>query len=133
MIYDLVCFALSAGILAAVVAINIRADVDYDDWTNKHTLFGCLILYGYLSMPFVLLTLPFVRNVLTHAYPTAYDEKGRCRQCAKPVSVVQKRADLENKLEKGALAQQEAVSDADAQGFLDKIKSLVIPTFETVE
>merc|ERR1719486_858488 len=38
------------------------------------------VLYGLLSAPFFLFTLPGLQRVLTHAMPTGYDRRGRCRK-----------------------------------------------------
>lgn len=40
----------------------------------------CQVIYGASSFVFVPFQLPFLANVLTHAPPTAYDDKGRCRK-----------------------------------------------------
>ena len=36
------------------------------------------VVYGLLSLPFVIFTLPYMFEALTHSRPTGYDERGRC-------------------------------------------------------
>lgn len=42
------------------------------------TLYWVRVLYGLLSLPFAVFTLPFFAVALTHARPTGYDEYGKC-------------------------------------------------------
>eukprot|EP00434_Breviolum_minutum_P021409 symbB.v1.2.018890.t1/scaffold1500.1/size115144/14 len=39
---------------------------------------------GFLSFPFFFFMVPFLRNILLHSVPTAYDRFGRCRQYQGP-------------------------------------------------
>lgn len=80
MFYDLACF-----IVCMVALIGVWTTMPtYDAWPMRHALFAGQIIYGYLSMPFFFFTIPVLRNVLTHAMPTAYDQQGRCRRLVKP-------------------------------------------------
>mmetsp|Transcript_30383 Transcript_30383/g.55228 ORF Transcript_30383/g.55228 Transcript_30383/m.55228 type:complete len:479 (-) Transcript_30383:96-1532(-) len=80
--YDLVCFIFCCGFPAYVLIT--RPKFEPDDWVLAHTVYAAQILYGLLSAPFFLFTLPGMQRVLTHAYPTAYDRQGRCRPPISP-------------------------------------------------
>lgn len=80
--YDLFTFSISVGVI--VYAVFTRPKPDVDDWPVHHIIFAAQVLYGYLSMPFFLFTLPLLRQLLTHSLPTAYDRRGRCRKPASP-------------------------------------------------
>merc|ERR1712190_291739 len=76
--YDLVAFIICLGIVGFTVAT--RPAFSLDDWPVHHAVFGAQVLYGMLSMPFFLFTLPVLKRLLTHTLPTAYDRKGACRK-----------------------------------------------------
>lgn len=82
MIYDIFCFIICMGV--ALYVAYTRSSYIEGDWVVRQALFACQVLYGYLSLPFFLFTIPFLQVVLTHSVPTGYDEKGRCKRFKKP-------------------------------------------------
>jgi hypothetical protein len=80
--YDLVFFLFSCC-LPGYVLIT-RKNLERDDWVLAQTVYAAQIVYGLLSAPFFVFTLPGLQRVLTHAMPTAYDRQGRCRKLTKP-------------------------------------------------
>merc|ERR1712190_392587 len=80
--YDLVAFIICLGIVGFTVSTRPKYAVD--DWPVHHAVFGAKVLYGMLSMPFFLFTLPVLNRLLTHALPTAYDRNGACRKPVTP-------------------------------------------------
>mmetsp|Transcript_168293 Transcript_168293/g.540682 ORF Transcript_168293/g.540682 Transcript_168293/m.540682 type:complete len:478 (+) Transcript_168293:98-1531(+) len=112
--YDLVTFLICSGII--VFAVTTRPNYDYDDWTVHQTIFASQVLYGLLSMPFFLFTLPVLQRLLTHSLPTAYDRRGRCR---KPIGSVKKEEEKEPK------TQEPLVSEAEIEDLYAKIKKLL--------
>lgn len=80
MILDIVVFGL---IFAVLIVVIIRRG-KLDDWTVEHALFSCQVVYGYMSMPFFIFTVPYIQIILTHSVPTGYDEKGRCQKFIGP-------------------------------------------------
>lgn len=110
--YDLVCFIVCCSMPAYAAAT--RPEFETDDWVLAHTVFGAQILYGLLSAPFFLFTLPGMQRVLTHAYPTAYDRKGRCRSCIAP------KPPREEKKPEQDLS--ESVSEEEAAAILRKLR-----------
>lgn len=67
-----------------IVGYVVTTRDDMDDWVVRHALFASQVMYGYLSLPFFLFTLPYIQVVLTHAVPTAYDREGRVQKFKKP-------------------------------------------------
>jgi len=79
LLYDSCCFMLSVVALFVVVLTRGGSPVNrYDEWPVRHALFACQVVYGYLSMPFFLFTIPLLQNILTHTVPTAYNKDGAC-------------------------------------------------------
>jgi len=105
--YDLVAFCICLGIVA--FAVSTRPKFHMEDWPVHHAVFGAQVLYGMLSMPFFLFTLPVLQRLLTHALPTAYDRNGACRKPIKPP----KRADSKP---------EPIVSDAEVDDLFGRIK-----------
>lgn len=105
--YDLVAFIICLGIVGFTV--STRPAVSLDDWPVHHAVFGAQVLYGMLSMPFFLFTLPVLKRLLTHTLPTAYDRNGACRKPVKPA----KKADQAREL---------VVSETDVDDLFDRIK-----------
>ena len=44
----------------------------------RAVLYWTRVIYGLLSLPFVVFTLPFMFQALTHSRPTGYDAQGNC-------------------------------------------------------
>jgi len=118
--YDLVC----ALVCFAAVAYVISTRDTYDDWPVRHALYGAQVVYGYLSMPFFIFTIPILQNVLTHAVPTGYDPQGRCHKLKSPDSVVEAKRERARKLEEERLKAEGVVSQEDTNEFLTRMKSL---------
>lgn len=114
--YDLACFILVFGFLCYVISTRPA----YDDWTVRHTVFSCQVVYGYLSLPFFFFTLPLLQNVLTHTVPTGYDDRGRCRKLAAAQQALEaRRTDEEIKAEV-------LVDSKEADGLLDEVKTMFL-------
>lgn len=115
--YDLFCFLLSASLVVAMMAS--RPEDDYDEWTVKQFVFAAQVLYGFLSMPFFLFTIPLFQIVLTHTVPTAYDEHGRCRSFGTPPAIEQRREEKQAET-------RGIVESADADRLLEKIRGAIL-------
>jgi len=116
--YDLFVFIVITGILVYV----LTTVSDPFDWPVKHTVFALQILYGLLAFPFFWFTLPGLQLVLTHAVPTAYDRKGRCRKPISPPA----REKTKKEMEEAQNDQQKRpalVTDVDIAQIIDKIKA----------
>lgn len=109
MVYDLIC-ALLCAIPVGIVA-TIQSD--YKDWRVMHTVFAAQVVYGYLSLPFFLFTLPFLQVLLTHSVPTAYDKMGRVRKFTRPA--------VEDKREKIEESREPLVNMTEAERLFDKL------------
>jgi len=117
--YDLCCVVLCLGMMGAVLAT--RPSDEMLEWPVMHALFAVQVIYGYLSMPFFIFTLPLVKTVLTHSVPTAYDRKGCCRKPIKKEAVSVKA----QKEEKEQAQQDDKAMDSDTQELVDRIKGLL--------
>ena len=71
---------LAAGLVAVTVAIKGAAVLE-QDWKFRQTLYWGKVLYGMLSVPYLLFSLPLAKRLFTHARPTGYDKHGRLRPC----------------------------------------------------
>mmetsp|Transcript_73393 Transcript_73393/g.215166 ORF Transcript_73393/g.215166 Transcript_73393/m.215166 type:complete len:468 (-) Transcript_73393:131-1534(-) len=115
LLYDLVCFVVLCILLVAV--FMLAPGRKHNEWPVAHALFACQVIYGYVSMPFFLFTLPVFQSVLTHAIPTAYDRQGRCVQWkGKP------KPKKEEKREQ--IDAQELVTSEETTTLLEKMKVL---------
>lgn len=132
--YDLVCFFVCLAAIGYV--IGTRDDDDRMSWPVAHLLFAVQVVYGYLSMPFYIFTLPFVQTILTHSIPTGYDMQGVCRKLRKPrgVSARAKRLEEEAKrsstpvqdeIGKRKAALQELMNSEELQGRIKAITSKI--------
>lgn len=110
--YDLVGFFLSLSIVA--YAVTTRPDYDFRDWPVEHSVFAAQVVYGFLSFPFFLFTLPVLQRMLTHSFPTAYDREGRCRKSVKPP----KKNDVTPKKE-------ELITEAEVNELYSRMKKLL--------
>ncbi|CAJ1441920.1 unnamed protein product [Effrenium voratum] len=79
--YDLTTFAIS---VAALLYTLYLRNWMIEDWPVKHAFYTIQMVHGLLSMPFFFFMIPFLRNVLLHSAPTAYDRFGRCRRYQGP-------------------------------------------------
>merc|ERR1719359_225219 len=86
LIYDVFCFIVCFTLLLVTVHTGNSKTLETGkaDFTAKTALFNAQLIYGYLSMPFALFTIPILSAVLTHSIPTAYDRLGRCRPLERP-------------------------------------------------
>lgn len=115
--YDLFWFLVSAG--ALVYVIYLRRWV-YDDWPVKHAFFAIQMVYGLLTMPFFLFTLPLLRNALTHTAPTGYDEYGRCRKYQAPPMPEQQKEE-----KKGSIFPSSLLSKEEAERVLGRLTRMI--------
>lgn len=82
--FDLLFFLFALIPPLVVLSTRDLKKIDGDDWVMAQAVYAGTIIYGLLSAPFFLFTLPGLQRVLTHAMPTAYDREGRCRKCERP-------------------------------------------------
>lgn len=114
MIYDLVCFIMCMGVTAWVASTREK----FDDWPVRHALFACQIVYGFLSLPFFIFTIPYIQAVLTHSVPTGYDRKGRVRAYKRPENPQEK-----DKQSRGSIISS-AVSSVELGSLVDSLKAI---------
>jgi hypothetical protein len=88
LVYDLIVFSICLGLTAWAIFDNLVADnqrVSFNDvkvlftnpnWRFAATLYWVKALYGLLSFPFLLLVVPGVGAVVSHARPTGYNPWG---------------------------------------------------------
>eukprot|EP00929_Paragymnodinium_shiwhaense_P057503 TRINITY_DN28790_c0_g1_i1.p1 TRINITY_DN28790_c0_g1~~TRINITY_DN28790_c0_g1_i1.p1 ORF type:complete len:442 (-),score=56.74 TRINITY_DN28790_c0_g1_i1:338-1663(-) len=89
--WDLVCFALSLLLLAAMTYFgasethkSAKPDqgeyVAYiqDSWQFRTSVFFARVFYSILSFPFILFMIPGLNGVLTHTTATGYNRQGIC-------------------------------------------------------
>lgn len=88
LIYDLVIFVICAG-LTAWLAFHFQLDpsasvtrhkdnVKIDNWKFTTGLYAIKTLFGMLSIPFVVLKIPGLSTIISHARPTGYNPYGNC-------------------------------------------------------
>ena len=87
-IYDVICFLLCLGLCIWMAFANLldpSTSVEKNpntvsdanaNWKFKASLFWIKALYGVLSLPFVILKLPFYSTFMCHARPTGYNPYG---------------------------------------------------------
>lgn len=109
--YDLLFFCIALIIPAYAVSSRGGEKVGKDDWVVAQSVFAAQVVYGLLSAPFFVFTLPGLARVLTHAMPTAYDTKGRCRKPVKPPAPETPKAE-----------EDELISQADAEGVFQNLR-----------
>eukprot|EP00760_Papus_ankaliazontas_P009380 PhM_4_TR14061/c0_g1_i1/m.9979 len=82
LIYDICLFGLCLvlGIWSTVQNLYdeeaTATEGGWDNWKLRMTWFWIKTLYGLLSFPFVVLSLPVIVTLLTHAKPTAFNKFG---------------------------------------------------------
>jgi len=113
--FDLVFFVFALIPPIFVLCTRDTDKIDHDDWVMEHAVYAGTIIYGLLSAPFFLFTLPGLQRVLTHAMPTGYDREGRCRKCVPPTP----REETDRK-EDGDL-----VTDEDSESIFTQMRQLV--------
>jgi hypothetical protein len=91
-------------------------DVKHDDWVLAQAVFAAQVLYGLLSVPFFLFTIPGLQRVLTHAMPTAYDRRGCCRKLQRPSPPKETRQQMQH---------GDLVSEEDAAGVFEQIRAAI--------
>lgn len=80
LVFDTVIFVLACGLVGAAVAVKGGAVLEAD-WKFRQALYWGKVLYGMLSVPYLLFSLPLAKRLFTHARPTGYDKHGRLRPC----------------------------------------------------
>jgi len=115
--YDTFFFVVALLLPAWVFMTRPSDKLKHDDWVLAHAVFGAQVIYGLLSAPFFLFTLPGLSRVLTHAMPTAYDRQGRCRKfvSAKPPKEEPQRP-----------VEGDLVSEGDAEGVFQEMKKMML-------
>jgi len=113
--YDLFTFAICAGTFVYVLSLR---DWDLQDWPTKHAFFAVQMVNGFLSFPFFFFMVPFLRNILLHSVPTAYDRFGRCRQYQGPPRPVKE-------VKEGKSIPTQLLEKAEALRILESFKTLL--------
>lgn len=113
--YDLAFFFIALFIPVWAV-ITRPGKTLHDDWVVAQSVYTAQIIYGLLSVPFFMFTLPGLQRILTHAMPTAYDRSGRCRKLIKPKKPEEPKRPADGEL----------VSDEDAEGMLTKMRDMIL-------
>eukprot|EP00929_Paragymnodinium_shiwhaense_P038439 TRINITY_DN20302_c0_g1_i2.p1 TRINITY_DN20302_c0_g1~~TRINITY_DN20302_c0_g1_i2.p1 ORF type:complete len:433 (-),score=80.26 TRINITY_DN20302_c0_g1_i2:566-1864(-) len=119
LIYDLIIFIICSVALLVGLSAGPSKPHGPDHWQARSLIFTTQVVYGYLSMPFFFFTLPLLQTVLTHSYPTAYDQLGRCRK-PKPKKKAKKNDDSRE-----AEVQPDLIDDSEAARLLDQVKGLL--------
>jgi len=119
--YDLFWFTVCMCILV-YVGTTVKK---YDGWVVGHSIYAVQVLYGLMSFPFFLFTLPMLQRVLTHAMPTAYDRRGACRRLAPSAAVTEKHQQAPQESEADA-----RVSDTEVNSILEDVKSTLPGQFK---
>jgi hypothetical protein len=85
LVYDLISFLICVGLILWCMftgenKVQERGTQKFADteWALKAQLYWIKVLYGLLSFPWVLFSLPFVMSIFTHARPTGYTKYGKC-------------------------------------------------------
>lgn len=78
--FDTVIFVLASSLVGGAVAVKGAAVLEAD-WKFRQALYWGKVLYGLLSVPYLLFALPLAKRLFTHARPTGYDKHGRLRPC----------------------------------------------------
>lgn len=87
LVYDFIIFLICAGLSCFVAFYNVmdtsanvtsnNGGVTDDNWKFTSALYWIKVLYGFLSFPFVILSLPLFSTLISHARPTGYNRWGR--------------------------------------------------------
>ena len=81
LLYDLLCFAFCAYLVAdAVSSTGSGLAPGEVDPKVSEMMFWAKALYGVLSLPFIVFMMPLVDVLFTHAHVTAYTPSGVCRK-----------------------------------------------------
>ena len=95
--FDTLIFLLAAGLVGITVAVKGAAVLEAD-WKFRQLLYWSKVMYGLLSTPYLLFSLPLATRLITHARPTGYDKRGRLRPCkARAGAAVQNNKEEEEK------------------------------------
>eukprot|EP01062_Namystynia_karyoxenos_P067671 TRINITY_DN6169_c0_g1_i1.p1 TRINITY_DN6169_c0_g1~~TRINITY_DN6169_c0_g1_i1.p1 ORF type:complete len:500 (+),score=196.95 TRINITY_DN6169_c0_g1_i1:95-1501(+) len=83
LLYELGLFFVCVLILLLVFFVgandeSARVTTDFDNWRLQTTIYMVKCFYGLMSLPFIVLMLPAVSTLITHARPTGYTENGEC-------------------------------------------------------
>jgi len=86
LIWDFVIFILCVGLICFLAYYNLldedaqvnRSDDNVGDgnWKFVMSLFWVKCFYGYMSFPFLLLKMPLISTLISHARPTGYNPYG---------------------------------------------------------
>lgn len=88
LIWDFSMFVLCVGLICFLAYYNLldedaqvnRSDDTINDgnWKFVMSLFWVKTFYGYMSFPFLLLKMPLISTLISHARPTGYNPYGNC-------------------------------------------------------
>merc|ERR1712216_329047 len=89
--WDLLCFALSLGLLAFMVHYGtsetnegrtVLGQEEYESymstWEFRTSIFFARVFYSLLSFPFIIFMIPGLNGILTHTTATGYNRQGMC-------------------------------------------------------
>ena len=74
MLWELISMALTIGLFFILYYLVVR----HDKAGIQQTIYFCQTIYGLLSFPFLLFSVPMMTTLLTKTRPTKYDRHGRC-------------------------------------------------------
>jgi len=118
MLYDLCIFLVCMTLYLAV-----DLSYDFNDWQRKSNFLMAEIVYGLLSLPFVILALPLFKNLLTRSRETGYNRYGRCVPHTDYVRKVERR----HHLKKSPRATPTASAATSRRASVDQSPSEVAP------
>jgi len=99
--YDVICLLFSLAVLVLLAQMDVShakpgglpsvnvpvknwedikqvVNSDFGTWKFRIDFFMVRIVYGFLSLPFLVFQLPIVNSILTHTRPTGYNLNGVC-------------------------------------------------------
>lgn len=114
LMYDLViCLALLGGLIYIsydMGAFDGSNPMDlWNDWLFKSYVFWFRCLYGLTSFPFLIINLPVLHGLFTHARTTGYDNNGHCVPMAIPTRPLE---EVKADRKKRALKRKKTLEDA---------------------
>ena len=68
----------AGGTLGRAVAL-LGSVAWWSGWRLQVSFFLARLLFALTALPFLLFEVPLLRTLLSHTYPTGYDERGACR------------------------------------------------------
>lgn len=97
MIYDLVCFILTGGLVYLCYHFYFESANVVKIMNDSGSLvYFAKVIYGLSSLPFVIFIVPFFVRMFTTAIPTGYDEYGNVVPIISKMKVTYQELPIEN-------------------------------------